>query len=56
MIISDQRRACGFLTTSATFSYGSVSRSLYFVDSEDPTVHTQNIENYRLHAKKRIKA
>lgn len=54
-ILSDKWAAYQSLSINSNFSYASVNHSLNFVSPDDPSVHTQNIENIWCHLKRKLR-
>lgn len=55
-IISDCWAAYRTLVDDTSYTYHSINHSLHFVDPDNADIHTQNIENCWLHAKKKLRA
>jgi len=55
LIISDKWKAYDTIGEDGKYLHDSVNHSLSFVSPDDPKVHTQNIENCWLHAKRKLK-
>jgi len=52
LIINDKWKAHDTISEGGKYLHQSVNHSLFLVSPDDPKVHTQNIKNCWLHAKK----